>query len=130
MGRERIFGVPEDQLGPCILIEEQSQPPQYVHNSGHYQNEDNGEPELMLFKVYVYRMGRNERNGDDLLAHATASRSQTIKSVLDGVKGANPNQRCIVSSGKQFVTSLDPKDYYTTFANLRLRYPQAELTLI
>jgi hypothetical protein len=113
-----LIGVHEDKLGLCVEISQQ----QLYH-----PYEDNGEPELMMFKVYVYRTGRN---GDDLLAHSTANRSQTIKSVLDGVKGANPSQRCIVSSGKQFVTSLDPRDYYTTFANLRLRYDQAELTLI
>ena len=122
-------GVPENQLGPCVptTVEEPQPQQQLYHNMNYHPYEDNGEPELMMFKVYVYRTGRN---GDDLLASSTANRSQSIKSVLDAVKGANPSQRCIVSSGKQFVTSLDPKEYYTTFANLRLRYPQAELTLI
>ena len=80
-----------------------------------------------MFRVFVYKIGKTD---DILLATATANRSQTIKSVIDGVKGANPNQRCLVSSGKMFVTSLDPKDYYITFGNLRLKYDQAELTLI
>ena len=86
-----------------------------------------GEPEINMFKVFVYRAQNKE---DILIGTATANRSQTLKSVIDGVKGANPNQRCIVSNGKTFVTSLDPKDYYVTFANLKLRYDQAELTLI
>jgi hypothetical protein len=136
MSRERMFKVSEDRLKDCVPIttwrpvippKVNLQNQQLFHNQGHNQYEDNDEPDLMMFRVYVYRTGRN---GDDLLASSTANRSQTIKSVLDAVKGANPSQRCIVSSGKQFVTSLDPKDYYTTFANLRLRYPQAELTLI
>jgi hypothetical protein len=86
-----------------------------------------GEPEINMFRVFVYKAQNNE---DILLGTATANRSQTLKSVIDGVKGANPNQRCIVSNGKTFITSLDPKDYYVTFGNLKLKYDQAELTLI
>lgn len=87
-----------------------------------------GDAEITSFKVYVYK---NEFNrGDVLLSSGSASRANTVKSILDGVKGANNSRRCIVSSGKIFITSLEPKDYYQTLASLHPKYDSVELYLI
>jgi hypothetical protein len=63
------------------------------------------------------------------LGSGNAHRSSSIKSVLDSIKGSNPSSRCVVSSGKSFVTSLDSNNYYTPFSNLRLKHSQVELHL-
>jgi hypothetical protein len=86
-----------------------------------------GDPDVEYFKVTVYR---TQNNRDHLLGSSTVNKSTTIKTVIDSIKGGNPNMRCLVSSGKMLVTSLDPKDYYTTFAHFRLKYDQVELFLI
>ena len=86
-----------------------------------------GDPDVEYFRVSVYR---TQNNKDNLLGSSTVNKSATIKSVIDSIKGGNPNYRCLVSCGKMLVTSLDPKDYYTTFAHFRLKYEQVELYLI
>ena len=87
-----------------------------------------GEPEITTFKVLVYK---NEFNkGDILLSSGSASRSHTIKSILDTIKGASNSKKCIVSCGRIFITSLEPKDYYQTLGSLHLKYDSVELYLI
>ena len=88
---------------------------------------DGGDPDISVFTVHVYK---NTGHGDVLLGSRTVRTTDTIKSVIDSVKGANPNQRCIVTCYKNFLNSLGPKDYYVPFGNLRLKYDQVELWLI
>ena len=84
-----------------------------------------GEPDIILFKVFLYRTINNR---DQFIGSTTCARNQTIKSVLDSFKQSC--MRCLVSSGRMFVTSLDSKDLYVSFANLNLKYDQVELFLI
>jgi len=91
------------------------------------ENQDSGPSVPLGFKVDLYK---NTGGGDVLLGSRTVTRNDTIKSVIDSVKGSNPNQRCIVTSHKNFLNSIGPKDYYVTFGNLRLQYEQVELWLI
>ena len=88
---------------------------------------DYGDPEIGMFKVDVYR---TVGGGDVLLGSRVVTRNDTIKSVIDSIKGGNPNQRCIVSTYKSFLNSLGPKDYYATFNHLKLTRDQVELFLI
>jgi len=89
---------------------------------------DYGDPEFSSYNVRVYKSTGNR--GDTLLGSTVASSGQTIKSVLDSIKGAGVSQRCIVTSHHNFVNSIGPKDYYVSFNNLRLRNGNVELFLI
>jgi hypothetical protein len=89
---------------------------------------DYGEPDIQTYNIKIYKsMGKN---GDTLLGSTSAHRTQTIKSVLDTIKGGSSSQRCIVTSYHNFVNSIGPKDYYATLSNLRLKNNQVELYLI
>ena len=84
-----------------------------------------GDVDINLFKVALYKTVNGR---DQFVGQSTCSRNDTIKSVLNAFKQVC--MRCIVSSGKMFVTSLDPKDLYVSFSNLNLKYDQVELYLL
>jgi hypothetical protein len=89
---------------------------------------DSGDADIQTYNVKVFKsMGKN---GDTLLGSTSVHRSQTIKSVLDSIKGGSSSQRCVITSYHNFVNSIGPKDYYVTLSNLRLKNPQLELYLI
>jgi hypothetical protein len=99
-----------------------------VTGSGSGADYDAGDAPIQTYKVSVNKILRN--NSKVPLGTVMVNRSATIKSVLDGMKDANPSTRCMVSGGSMFITSLDPSAYYTQFYNLRLKYDQVELDLI
>jgi hypothetical protein len=89
---------------------------------------DTGDAPIQTYRVSVNKILKN--NSKVPLGTVMVNRAATIKSVLDGIKDANPSTRCMVSGGSMFITSLDPSAYYTQFYNLRLKYDQVELDLI
>jgi hypothetical protein len=89
---------------------------------------DYGEPDIQILDVTVYKIERN--NTKRFLATKPVSRYTTVKALLDQIKDAYPNTRCLVSSGGMFVTSLDPSAYYTSFHLLGIKHQSLELELI
>ena len=86
---------------------------------------DSGDQQYHTFKVTVYA---TKQNRDLYVGGGSVNRSETVKSVLDSFK--QKCNTCIVSSGKQYVKSLEGKDLYTTFAHLNLKYDNAEIYII
>jgi hypothetical protein len=86
---------------------------------------DSGDQQYHTFKVTVYA---TKQNRDLYVGGGSVSRAETVKSVLDSFK--QKCNTCIVSSGKQYVKSLEGKDLYTTFAHLNLKYDNAEIYII
>ena len=86
---------------------------------------DSGDQQYHTFKVTVYA---TKQNRDTYVGGGSVGRTETVKSVLDSFK--QKCNTCIVSSGKQYVKSLEGKDLYTTFAHLNLKYDNAEIYII
>ena len=86
---------------------------------------DSGPAEPTYFKVTVYKT----INGKDVFVKSGPAYPQdTVKKILDAFKVSG--NICIVSSGKQFVKSLNGKDLYTTLGMLHLKYESVELYVL
>ena len=103
------------------VVAQPSKPP-VVATSSFY---DSGPVEPTYFKVSVYKT----INGKDTYVNSGPAYPQdTIKKILDAFKVSG--NICIVSSGKQFVKSLNGKDLYTTLGQLHLKYESVELFVL
>ena len=87
---------------------------------------DSGPSEPTYFRVTVYKT----INGKDTYVNSRpAYPSDTVKKILDAFKVSG--KICVVSSGKQFVKSLNgEKDLYTTLGQLHLKYESVELYVL
>ena len=87
---------------------------------------DSGPADPTYFRVTIYKT----TNGKDTYVNSgSAYPSDTIKKILDSSKVSG--KICIVSSGKQFVKSLNgEKDLYTTLGQLHLKYESVELFVL
>jgi len=86
---------------------------------------DAGDQQYHSFKVTVYI---TKPKGDIYVGGGSVSRGETVKAVLDSFK--QKCNTCIISSGKQYVKSLEGKDLYTSFAHLNLKYDTAEIFIV
>jgi len=86
---------------------------------------DSGDQQYHSYKVTVYI---TKGNNDSYVGGGSMGRSETVKSILDSLKVKC--RTCIVSSGKQYVKSLEGKDLYTSLAQLNLKFDNIELFLI
>jgi len=87
---------------------------------------DSGPAEPTYFRVTVYKT----MNGKDVYVNSGPAYPQdTVKKILDAFKVSG--KICVVSSGKQFVKSLNgEKDLYTTLGQLHLKYESVELYVL
>ena len=77
---------------------------------------DSGPAEPTSFNVSVYR---TKDGKDSFVGTRPAYPSTSVKTILDGLKQSG--ETVIVSSGEQFVKSLNGKETYSTLGNLRLK---------
>jgi hypothetical protein len=86
---------------------------------------DSYEQQYRTFNVSVY-ITRN--NKDTFIGGSSVSKNETIKSILSSFK--QNCKTCVVTSGKQYVKSLEGKDLHTELANLVLRYENIDLFIV
>ena len=117
--------------GQCVIPPQQPpQPPQQVPTKAPHltiQSEyyDASDQQYHNFRVTVYV---TKNNKDIFIGGGNASRNDRVKDVLTLFK--QKCNTCIVSSGRQYVKSLEGADLYTQFSNLVLKYDNVDLYII
>jgi hypothetical protein len=86
---------------------------------------DASDQQFHNFRVTVYV---TKNNKDTFIGGGNASRNDRVKDVLTLFK--QKCNTCIVTSGKQYVKSLEGTDLYTQFSNLVLKYDHVDLYVI
>jgi len=96
--------------------------PQFSILSQYY---DPGDQQYHSYNVSVYV---TKGNRDSFVGGGNISKTETVKSIIDSYN--IKCKTCIVSSGKQYVKSLDGINLYTTLHELKLKYDKVELFII
>ena len=86
---------------------------------------DSGPDEPTSFNVSVYR---TKDGKDSFVGTRPAYPSTSVKTILDSLKQSG--DPVIVSSGEQFVKSLNGKETYVTLGNLHLKYDSVKFFVL
>ena len=108
--------------GPAAAQPAAPAPPAPIPQAVYY---DSGPAEPTSFNVSVYR---TKDGKDSFVGSKPAYPSTSVKSILDGLKQSG--ETVIVSSGEQFVKSLNGKETYSTLGNLHLKYESVKFFVL